>query len=228
MVSFSKVESALKQTEHRSLLAALCFMIVVSPFLPENGALSWIFAVMLMVILLTAARTISGRGHSFRIALIFGIPALLSQAGVLGTDFHWVGTVRYAATALFLFWTCGLLFYNIALRAHSVTLELILGAVNVYLLLGLGFAFVYGLIEHLQPGSFTGLEDMARGADLVLIFVYFSFISISTLGYGDVSPLTEYGMTTAYVEAIAGQLYLAILMARLVALYIGRRREPGH
>ena len=58
MAPFSKIESTVIRTGHRSLLAALCFMIVISPFLPESGALSWLFAAMLMVILLAAARTI--------------------------------------------------------------------------------------------------------------------------------------------------------------------------
>jgi hypothetical protein len=89
-------------------------------------------------------------------------------------------------------------------------------------MLGIGFALVFALIEHLQPGSFTGLEGFAHMSDQVLTFLYYSFVTMSTLGYGDISPVTPHAMTASYVLAIFGQLYLAILVARLVALYIGR------
>jgi hypothetical protein len=105
-----------------------------------------------------------------------------------------------------------------------VTAELILGAINVYLMIGMAFAFLYGLIEHLQPGSFTGLAAFSGAPERVIEFVYFSFVTMTTLGYGDVSPLTSYAMTASYAEAMFGQLYLAILVARLVGLYIARPR----
>ena len=82
-----------------------------------------------------------------------------------------------------------------------------------------------GLIEHLQPGSFTGLEEFMNQPDDVLYFLYFSFVTMTTLGYGDISPITSYAMTATYLEAVFGQLYLAIMVARLVGMYIGERQK---
>ena len=204
------------------MLASIMLMILASPFLSLNPTFSWLLEVILVLVLLAAARTVGGRGRWFHIALVLGLAALLSQLAVLSPQWGWVETGRYVAIPLFLFFVCGMLLRDIVLRSETVTGDLILGAVNVYLMIGIGFAFIYGLIEILQPGSFTGLEELASTPDRVLYFLYFSFITMSTLGYGDISPLTPHGMTATYIEAIFGQLYLAILVARLVAIYIGR------
>ena len=204
------------------MLASIMLMILASPFLSLNPTFSWLLEVILVLVLLAAARTVGGRGRWFHIALVLGLAALLSQLAVLSPQWGWVETGRYVAIPLFLFFVCGMLLRDIVLRSETVTGDLILGAVNVYLMIGIGFAFIYGLIEIFQPGSFTGLEELASTPDRVLYFLYFSFITMSTLGYGDISPLTPHGMTATYIEAIFGQLYLAILVARLVAIYIGR------
>jgi hypothetical protein len=221
MKTLPEVKSTLDHKGHMLLLATLLLTIVVSPFLHQHVTYTWLLAIFLVLILLAAASTVAREKRPFLVALVFGIPALVSQVAVLGVDNVWLEWIRFITTALFLFWVCGLLLRDIILRSHTVTLELLLGAVNVYLMIGLGFAYVYGLIEHLQPGSFTGLEDLAVIPDSILYFLYFSFITMSTLGYGDISPLTPYGMTAAYLEAILGPLYLAILVARLVSIYIG-------
>ena len=223
MKSLSETKTALQQKGHRLLLASIVLMILASPFLSVNPTLSWLLGVFLITVLLAAARTVAGPGLRFKIVLVLGFAALLSQLASLGTQWGWLATGRYVATPLFLFWVCGMLLRDIILRSHTVTAELILGAVNVYLMIGVGFAFIYGLIELLQPGSFSGLEELASTPDRVLYFLYFSFITMSTLGYGDISPLTPHGMTASYVQAIFGQMYLAILVARLVAMYIDSR-----
>ena len=205
------------------MLASIMLMILASPFLSLNPTFSWLLEVILVLVLLAAARTVGGRGRWFHIALVLGLAALLSQLAVLSPQWGWVETGRYVAIPLFLFFVCGMLLRDIVLRSETVTGDLILGAVNVYLMIGIGFAFIYGLIEILQPGSFTGLEELASTPDRVLYFLYFSFITMSTLGYGDISPLTPHGMTATYIEAIFGQLYLAILVARLVSMYINNR-----
>ena len=220
MKSLSETKTALRQKGHRLLLASILLMILASPFLSVNPTLSWLLDVFLILVLLAAARTVAGPGLRFKIVLVLGLAALLSQLALLSTQWGWLATSRYVATPLFLFWVCGMLLRDIVLRSHTVTAELILGAVNVYLMIGVGFAFVYGLIEHFQPGAFTGLEELVNTPDRMLQLLYFSFITMSTLGYGDISPLTPHGMTASYVQAIFGQMYLAILVARLVSLYI--------
>ena len=223
MKPLSETKTVLRQKGHRLLLASIVLMILASPFLAVNPTFSWLLDVFLILVILAAARTVAGPGLRFKIVLVLGLVALLSQLALLDPQWGWLATSRYVATPLFLFWVCGMLLRDIVLRSHTVTAELILGAVNVYLMIGIGFAFIYGLIEILQPGSFTGLEELASTPDRVLYFLYFSFITMSTLGYGDISPLTPHGMTTAYIEAIFGQMYLAILVARLVAMYIDKR-----
>ena len=221
MKTLPEVKSTLDQKGHLLLLAALLLMIAVSPFLYQHAAYSWLLSILLVLIMLAAASTVVQERRPFLVSLVFGIPALVSQVAVMGIESDWLELTRFISTAAFLLWVCGLLLRDIIIRSRTVTLNLLIGVINVYLMIGVAFAFVYGLIEFLQPGSFTGLESLAAIPDRILYFLYFSFITMSTLGYGDISPLTPYGMTASYLEAILGQLYLAILVARLVSIYIG-------
>jgi hypothetical protein len=223
MKPLSETRTVLRHQGHGLLLASILLMILVSPFLSVNPTFSWVLSVFLILVLLAAARTVAGPGLRFKFILGLGLASLLSQLTVLDIQWGWLDVTRYVATPLFLFWVCGMLLRDIVLRSHTVTADVILGAVNVYLMIGVGFAFVYGLIELLQPGSFTGLEELASAPGQVAYFLYFSFITISTLGYGDISPITPHGMTATYIEAIFGQMYLAILVARLVSMYISNR-----
>jgi voltage-gated potassium channel len=225
MKAANEVRAKFEHRGHQLLLLTLMLMIFASPFVSQNPAVHWPGSILLMAVLLTATFAVSNRGRSFRVALLLGVPALLAQVALFAIDSFWLETLRYSATLLFLFWVCLLFLKDIALRIRTVTLELLVGSVNVYLMLGVGFALVFALIEHLQPGSFTGLEGFAFMPDLDLTFLYYSFVTMSTLGYGDISPVQPHAMTASYVLAILGQLYLAILVARLVALYIGR---PGN
>ena len=102
--------------------------------------------------------------------------------------------------------------------ANSLT-----GAVCVYLLLGLIWALVYELLAFLWPaGSFQGLS--LQGNDYQFDnFLYFSFVTLTTAGYGDITPLNPMIRTLAYLEMITGQFYMAILVSGLVAHFIGQR-----
>jgi len=212
---------------HRVLLMNLLLLIVVSPFIQHYRGVRWLLAVFVTLVLLAAVRTVASQARQYYIALVLGALALVSQFGILIMHWGWFETVRYITMMSFLFWVCGLLLGDIILRSQNVTLELIFGAINIYLMVGLAFAFMFGLIEHLQPGSFAGLAEKMNAPDSILNFIYFSFITLTTLGYGDITPLTPYATTASFTEAVFGQLYLAILVARLVGLYIARRGEPG-
>lgn len=224
MNTVNEVKTRFEQKGQQLLLLILMLMILASPFVSQDPGMSWLTSIILMTVVLVAAYTVSRRGKDFIVILFLGVPALLSQAAEFAVDNFWLETLRYSATALFLFWVCLLLLRVIALRIRVVTLELIVASVNVYLMLGIGFALVFALAEHLQPGSFVGLESFPVTPDQVPAFLYYSFVTMSTLGYGDISPVKPHAMTASYVLANLGQLYLAILVARLVSLYIGK---PG-
>ncbi len=108
-----------------------------------------------------------------------------------------------------------------AFRPGSVTSERIFAVLGAYLMIGLIFAVCYWLVDQAWPGSF----DVPSDAPLSLRqAVYFSFVTFATLGYGDVVPNSEVAKSLAVVEAVSGQLYLAVLVARLVSLYA---RQPN-
>ncbi len=100
----------------------------------------------------------------------------------------------------------------------------IVGAVCIYLLLGLIWAIIFYLLHALTPGSFNGVNAAPLSAQLSE-FVCFSFVTLTTLGYGDVSPAQPAARTLAYMEAVFGQFYIAILVASLVGVYVSGRME---
>jgi hypothetical protein len=97
-------------------------------------------------------------------------------------------------------------------KADQVTPDLVSGAVVAYLLLGICWGGLYSLIELVQPGSFSFGEG---GRELSSLF-YFSFVTLTTLGYGDILPVAKIARTAAYLEAVTGVMFTAILVAGLV------------
>lgn len=104
-----------------------------------------------------------------------------------------------------------------ALTARVVDEEMLCAAVSAYVLLGVAWAAAYTILETLQPGSFALSETDATHPWNALL--YFSFVTLTTLGYGDILPVTPVARAWAMVEAAAGSIYLAILIARLVSSY---------
>jgi voltage-gated potassium channel len=106
-----------------------------------------------------------------------------------------------------------------AMRAVSVDEEHLYAALSAYLLAGIFFGIFYWVLEQIGPGTFGAAGEFTRMSAL-----YFSFVTLATLGYGDIVPRTDVARGLAIVEGVGGQLFLAVMVARLVSLY-GRGKE---
>lgn len=116
----------------------------------------------------------------------------------------------------------------IALRhvlfGRSMDLNRMIGAICVYLLLGISISILNMLVYHFIPGSFNGLTGSATeatGIDLI----YYSFVTMTTLGYGDITPAGPLARFLAYLAAITGQFYIALLVGTLVGMYLSQRNN---
>jgi hypothetical protein len=101
-------------------------------------------------------------------------------------------------------------------RTERVTADTLSTAVSGYFLLGILWAVLYSLIHQFDAAAFEGVQEEAAAGS----FFYFSFVTLTTLGYGDITPVTDAARTAAVLEAVLGLLYMAITIARLVGLHI--------
>ena len=115
--------------------------------------------------------------------------------------------------------------YTAVMRRQRSVRDRIAGAVCVYVLIGLAWAKVYETLDDVAPGAFRFPADTDWVTPSPVRYRYFSFVTLASLGYGDVTPVTTLAGTLAWMEAITGQLYLAITVARLVALSLADSSE---
>ncbi|HEU4345067.1 MAG TPA: ion channel [Candidatus Binatia bacterium] len=115
-------------------------------------------------------------------------------------------------TLIALFAAAGAL--RFAMGAESVDAEHLYAALSAYLLAGIFFGSLYWVLEQIRPGTFGVAGDFSR-----MSAIYFSFVTLATLGYGDIVPRTDVARGLAIVEGVGGQLFLAVMVARLVSLY---------
>jgi len=112
-------------------------------------------------------------------------------------------------------------------RGTEVSANRLIGAVCIYLMLGVIWAVAYTTVAMIDPQAFSGIQAPdGHGWDSG--WLYFSFITMTTLGYGDVAPVSAFARTLAYLQAIFGQFYIAILVAGLVSAYITARGNERH
>ena len=134
-----------------------------------------------------------------------------------------------ASIALVILW----LGYAVALiltalfRMREVGTNAILGAIVAYVLVAVAFESLYLMVELIQPGSFTGLPYGGNQAELESALLYFSVVSITTMGYGDITPVSALSRSLASIEGMFGTLYLAVMIARLVGLHSSRPTDDA-
>ena len=127
---------------------------------------------------------------------------------------------RFSAIFGFLFFAyiSSLLAKELLFEVDEVSEGTLWAAVNVYVTIGIAFAFLYTTLGFFEPDAFQGkyVDDALRRQ--LMGYMYFSFVTLSTLGYGDITPGNLLAGTFTYIEATLGQLYLALMIARLVGL----------
>jgi hypothetical protein len=201
------------------LLISLVLMLVFSPFL-QGLKFGGLIEALLLTLVLLAAVVVVGAGHGMRI-----VAAALAVITVTG---KWLYHLQPDLLPPEIFLSTGLLFVafvvvnllRFTLRSSRVTLEVLCAAISNYLLLGLLWVFAYQLSAALVPDSFNfasgpSSSRMMDGFNAL----YFSFVTLSTIGYGDITPLAPVTRMLAIVEATVGMLYMTVLVARLVAMY---------
>lgn len=153
-----------------------------------------------------------------RVALLVATAAV----GVARPITAWLDHPALSAMTLGLWTLIGILgaagALRFALRAAHIDTEHLYAALSAYLLSGIFFGLFYWALEQIGPGTFSGGE-LTRASAL-----YFSFVTLATLGYGDIVPRTDVARGLAIIEGVGGQLFLAVMVARLVSLYA--RVEP--
>ena len=107
------------------------------------------------------------------------------------------------------------------LKSTDVNREVIYTAILLYLLAALLWTFVYTLIEIVDPMSFN--IELSQPKDYLSEFQYYSFVTITTLGYGDITPVTEVAKAFSVFEAVVGQIYLVVVVAWLVGMYVSKK-----
>ena len=138
----------------------------------------------------------------------------------------WIDRIPINNTVLIIGYICGLILFAFAIISiviyifseEVVTRQTISAAVVVYLLMALMWTFIYRLIVILYPASFAIAHDKLRDAEN--IYLYFSLVTITTLGYGDITPIGSQAIALSVLEAIAGQIYLVVVVAWFVGLFV--------
>lgn len=221
------------------LLAAIAILLISAPILrevrPATGTgLSEIgLAAVFVVLLLSAIPVVAQKRSTFIIAVLLSGITIVLYLVTLFSDELWIATVRQIFTSAFLTFTF-VAILRFVFITRRVTFETICAALCVYLLLGLVWASVYSIVDMIQPGSFLvsfeetdDPERMRFGSRHSSFAIYYSFVTMSTLGYGDIVPRTPTTRMLAAIQAIIGQLYLTVLIARLVALHIVHSRSSN-
>lgn len=206
----------------RYLLLALVALLVALPTVTSGHASQlWVTGVLTLV-LIAGPLSLSHTPLPFYVSLVLGCIMVGTRWAYLAFDIGWIKALRDAGTVLFFLLLSVLIFYQFLLRNRRVTSQTLIAAVNAYLCIGIMYAFVYFYIIEHQPGAFRG-DLLAQPTFDVC--VYLSFVTMTTLGYGDITPQTNFAAVITWTQAVVGQLYIALTIARVVGTMASQ--EPG-
>src|SRR5262245_41561397 len=200
------------------LFYSLLLTLAVVPLRRTLGFPTGLLELFLAINLLAAVVSIGGR-KTRRALLLFLVVVFVARVSMI-----WLGLAALASISLALWTVVALLAAASALRfalgARAVDREHLYAGLSAYLLAGIFFGVFYWVVERTWPGSLAVPGEGAQSNFSLPVAIYYSFVTLTTLGYGDIVPRSEVARGLAIMEAVAGQLYLAVMIARLVSLYV--------
>lgn len=208
------------------LLVALIILIILYPFHEETPLAYLIFAGVNTAVLGAAAFAASHSRRTLLLALLLAAPVMALQWFDAVSHDPLVRNLRDVAMTMFY----GVVIFYVlreVLRPGPVTRDKISGAVAAYMLAAVAWTALYGLTDSLVPGSFSiyGHPDTTQPAS-IRDLLYFSVTTLTTTGYGDITPLSRHAQSLAILEQMFGTFYVAVLIARLAGLYQPSQSKP--
>lgn len=217
-----KWESIAPKLTYVGLWASLVLLMVIFPFI-QGPSSSSAFTILFTLLLGAAVMTIRGGRWLKVVALLSLAASVASRLAFMLTGEVWLEPLSYLFATTTLAWVTVFLFLSL-FETKEVTSTTLWEAVSVYILIGLTWASVFTIVETTSPGSFedTSLPGAAMNFPT---FIYYSFVTLATLGYGDIVPMSQEARGLAIMEALTGVLYMAILISRLVGTWRPRRKD---
>lgn len=211
-------------------LVSLILMLFMAPFVDELQYGESIDAVLITLVLTLGVLAVGRNHRTLVLALVLMLPAVVAR----WVRHFWPDLLSPAAqsiTALIFIGYVEFQLLHFIFRARRVNSEVLCAGIAGYLLLGMMWMSAYMLVSRLNPEAthpaFSFNIGTATAHSLSQFEAYyFSFITLSTVGYGDITPLTNGARTLAMTEAMTGTLYMAVLISRLVALYSSESSRP--
>jgi voltage-gated potassium channel len=205
------------------LLILILVFLILNPLLEKDQMGEAVLLFSMYATLISATRALSERTRVRWPATLLAVSSMLAMTVAHFFPYRPLWIVNWAILAVFFgFISVGLFSY--LGRPGAVTDDRIFVSVSLYLLLGMLWFSLYNLLEAVHPGSFAlqsaPLSSLPRGT-----LIYLSLATLTTLGYGDIVPVTPIARMVAALEAVAGVLYIAITVARLVSGYRGGKQE---
>lgn len=215
---------------HSVLLFAIIALLAVRPLIGDNDLAAVVFSLAIIALLLIALMTIQvsdgklppkRRRRRVIVGWVIAVPALVERLWIMISPTHSLFLIGAFSWGIFFGYVTWCLLTNL-LRERDVTLDTISMSVSVYLLLGFTWGLLYVVIYSRHPEAFRFGDDPLDVQHVFPVFIYFSLTTLSTIGFGDITPITLQARYAAVAEGITGQFYLAILVARLVGMHMSR------
>jgi len=224
-MSISTMHIWLEQRRYTSVLIALVILLCMIPFLQSSLSglmiLRALFSVLVLALVLSVRR---GKLISNGIIVLALAWMIISWIGPhispFGSNQVLPAATNILALAIVILATAFIV--SDVLFAKRIDFDILSGGVAVYLLIGIAWALVHTLVERTVPGSFHNLATSSE--PLTVDAIYFSLTTLTTLGYGDIAPISTMARMLAVLEAVTGVIYLAILIPSLVSLYLRYRQ----
>ena len=220
----------MSQYKYQYLLAAQLLLSFISPIFSTTPYARPVVDLAITAVFVTAIIVIANTRKHLVIGLILMIPTLAVTWGIKIYHVEALEFISLLGSVFFFSYIAGLILIDI-FRAEMVTLNIIAAGISVYLFFGNICGFMYAIIGHIDPGAFNIPATTANylGDDVSSLgsAMYFSFVTLTTLGYGDITPINPFARSLAFLEAAMGQIYLTVLIASLVGVHISSSGEGG-
>lgn len=210
---FAALIASSTQYKMFNFMVSILLLLVLSAVLEGTKCGFLMVNTMSSLVFLLGVYAVGKNKRSLIILIILGLPWFLSEWAFTKSS-----RTIFTSMLFFIFVTVTILEH--ILKSDEVTTDTLYGAVCVYLLLGIMWASIYGFLEYVTPGAvFEGYDKDINTKMSTNELIYYSYTTLATLGYGDITSVTPVGRILSVLEAIFGQLYIAFLVARLISIY---------